>query len=177
MGTYFLAEIRLVPFGFAPTGWALCNGQLMAISQNAALFSLIGTTYGGDGRTTFALPDLQGRTAVHPSDGSDGLTSGFLGETGGEETVALLQSQMPVHTHTVSAVDALGTTNSPAGASFATPRIGRTPEPTYAAAAGPLTLAPSAFTQAGGGAPHNNMPPYVTLNYMIALGGLFPSRP
>jgi microcystin-dependent protein len=171
MGTPFIAEIRLVPFTFAPPGWELCNGQLLAISQNATLFSVLGTTYGGDGESTFALPNLQGRTAMHPSAGH------VLGEAGGEETVTILESEMPIHTHTVSAVDALGTTNSPLGASFATPRIGRTPEPTYAATAGPLTLSPSAFTATGGSVPHNNMPPYLTLNFMIATQGTFPTRP
>ncbi|MFF1879440.1 phage tail protein [Leifsonia sp. NPDC058230] len=172
MANPYLAEIRLVPFTFAPPGWALCNGQLLGISQNTALFSLLGTTYGGDGRSTFALPDLQGRTAMHPAAGLH-----ELGDSGGAETVALIASEMPVHTHTVSAVDALGTTNSPASASFATPRIGRTPEPTYAAASGPLPLSPSAFNPAGGSLPHNNMPPYLTLNYMIAVQGVFPLRP
>jgi microcystin-dependent protein len=172
MSDPFVAEIRIFPFNFAPTGWALCNGQLMPISQNTALFSLLGTYYGGDGKSTFALPDLMGRAAMHTGDGG-GLSSRFLGEQGGSETVTLLQSEMPAHSHQM-----LGATQDPAlakavnpSASWALSQGGGI----YQAA--PNTqLAAEALTITGGGQPHNNLQPYLTLNYCIALQGIFPPR-
>ncbi|WP_223692695.1 phage tail protein [Leifsonia poae] len=177
MSDQFVAEIRLVAFTFAPLGWAFCNGQLLPISQNTALFSLLGTYYGGDGKSTFALPDLQGATALGQNPGgTNPLTPNFLGDSGGTETVTLSTMGIPNHSHPVNAINAPGTTNSPAGATFAIPRFGRGTESVYAAAAGPNTLAPQAFSFTGGNAPHNNMQPYLTLNYVIALNGIFPPR-
>jgi microcystin-dependent protein len=170
----FVAEIRIVPFNFAPKGWAFCDGQLMPISQNTALFSLLGTTYGGDGKSTFALPDLQGRSAMHPGQGP-GLSLRDLGETGGEETVTLLVSEMPAHTHTVNGLSALSTTTTPTTGTT----LGRSVNGNaYAdAASGFQTFAPEALPPAGGSLPHNNLQPYLTLNYVLALQGVFPPRP
>ncbi len=174
MADPFVAEIRIFPFNFAPKGWAFCNGQILPISQNTALFSLLGTTYGGDGKSTFALPDLQGRAPMHPGQGP-GLSLHDLGETGGSETVTLLESEMPAHSHTynVSAGDA--TDRIPTGQKFASGLGGVVP---YAPAAGaPLTqMSPVALAPAGGDLPHNNMQPYLTFNFCIALQGVFPPR-
>jgi len=172
MADPFVAEIRIFPFNFAPRGWALCDGQLMPISQNTALFSLLGTNYGGDGRTTFGLPDLTGRAPMHPGQGP-GLSVHDLGESGGVETVTLLQSEMPAHTHTLRAdtLDA-GDTNVPSpNASIAQSSGGTLYQTTYN-----TQLAFSALTEAGGQQPHNNMQPYLTLNFCIALQGIFPPR-
>jgi microcystin-dependent protein len=167
----FVAEIRIFPFNFAPTGWAFCNGQLMPISQNTALFSLLGTTYGGDGKSTFALPDMQGNAPMHPGQGP-GLSLHDLGETGGSETVTLLESEIPVHTHTLQASQSDGTDQSPLDGLYATGiGVGQ-----YANAGALTPLAVSALTPAGGGLPHNNMQPYLTLNFCIALQGVFPPR-
>lgn len=173
MADPFVAEIRIFPFNFAPKGWAWCDGQLMPLSQNTALFSLLGTTYGGNGKSNFALPDLQGRAPMHPGQGP-GLSLHDLGETGGSETVTLLESEIPAHSHshTVSQADAL--VGNPTGQLFATGiGIGM-----YAAAnAGAVTqLNPSATTPAGGDAPHNNLMPYLTFYFSIALQGVFPPR-
>lgn len=166
----FLAEIRLVPFNFAPKGWAFCFGQILPISQNVALFSLLGANYGGDGKTTFALPNLQGMTVL----GADGAQFP-LGQQGGVEAVALTQSQMPPHNHQLKVSSAAGATTDPTGATFARPRVGRTPENAYGT--GPsVALAPDAIAAAGGSLPHNNMQPYLVLNYIIATQGIFPSR-
>jgi microcystin-dependent protein len=174
MADPFVAEIRVVGFNFAPLGWATCDGQLMPISQNTALFSLLGTTYGGDGKSTFALPDLQGRAPMHPGQGA-GLSQRFLGEEGGTETVTLLQNEMPVHTHALSA-NAL-----PASASLAAPTqgLGRSVGGSAYKASPPATAAmsPQAVGLTGGDSPHNNLMPYLTLNYIIALQGVFPARP
>jgi microcystin-dependent protein len=172
MADPFVAEIRIFPFTFAPVGWALCGGQLMPISQNTALFSLLGTTYGGDGRSTFGLPDLQGRAPMHPGQGP-GLSLRDLGETGGSETVALLQTEMPAHAHGLQAdVIDLADTNVPSpSASLALSAGGSL----YQAAAG-TTMAGQALAAAGGSLPHNNMQPYLTLNFNIALQGIFPPR-
>ncbi|HLL31451.1 MAG TPA: tail fiber protein [Allosphingosinicella sp.] len=170
----FVAEIRIVPFNFAPKGWAFCDGQLMPLSQNTALFALLGTTYGGDGKSTFALPNLQGSTAVHPGQGS-GLSQRFLGEMGGAQAVTLLVSEMPVHTHTANALGVLSTTAAP---SVETGLARSVNGAAYAAGGGALqTLAPEALPPAGGSLPHNNLQPYLTLNYIIALQGVFPPRP
>jgi microcystin-dependent protein len=175
----FVAEIRIVPFNFAPTGWALCNGQLMPISQNTALFSLLGTTYGGDGKTTFALPNLQGSAPMHPGQGP-GLSDHLLGESAGEETVTLLASQIPAHSHTLNVKNANGDQNSPSGHLPARARTGRTAISMYSATRGslptPPAMNPLALTPAGGGLPHNNMPPYLVTNFIIALQGIFPPR-
>jgi microcystin-dependent protein len=173
MSDQFVAEIRIFPFNFAPTGWALCNGQLLPISQNTALFSLLGTTYGGNGASNFALPNLQGATVMHPGAGS-GLSQRVLGETAGSETVTLLQSEIPQHTHALQAQNAPGDTSSPAGNAYSR-AIGATP---YQPAGGALVaMSPQAVAPVGGGQPHNNMQPYLTLNFCIALQGIFPPRP
>lgn len=172
MSDQFVAEIRIFPFGFAPTGWAFCNGQIMPISQNTALFSLLGTTYGGDGKSTFALPDLQGMAPMQPGQGQ-GLSLRDLGETSGVERVTLLQTEMPAHNHNlvVSQGDALE--RQPGNRLFAT-NIGTGRYHTTAPAA---TLHFQALSPAGGDLTHNNMMPYLTLNFCIALQGIFPPRP
>jgi microcystin-dependent protein len=172
MADPFVAEIRIFPFNFAPKGWAWCDGQLLPISQNTALFSLLGTTYGGDGKSTFALPDLQGSAPMHPGQGP-GLSLHDLGETSGSPYVTLLQSEIPAHTHTLRAqtVDNADVTNPNAGSTFA-PSTGGT---LYQASSN-TQMAPQALAVAGGGQPHNNMQPYLTLNFNIALQGVFPPR-
>jgi microcystin-dependent protein len=174
MADPFVAEIRIFGFNFAPKGWAFCNGQLLPISQNTALFALLGTTYGGDGKSTFALPNLLGAAPMHPDQGP-GLSLHDLGETGGSETVTLLTSEIPVHTHTLRCQTAPGDAQSPASGSVAR-AIGAQP---YLPPAGATLaiMAPEALAPAGGGAPHNNMMPYLTLNFCIALQGVFPPRP
>jgi microcystin-dependent protein len=180
MSDPFVAEIRIFPFNFAPTGWALCNGQLMPISQNTALFSLLGTTYGGNGQTTFALPDLQGRAPMQPGQGQ-GLTARVLGETDGVETITLLVSEIPLHTHPMMARAAAATTTNPsnavtantswvAGTSFGAVNAYSTTVP----ADTPMS---TTLAVAGGDLPHSNMQPYLTLNFCIALQGVFPQRP
>lgn len=173
----FVAEIRIFPFNFAPKGWAFCDGQLLPISQNTALFSLLGTTYGGDGKSTFALPDMQGNTAMHPGQGP-GLSLHDLGETGGSESVSLLVSEIPVHAHGVGfALGSDGNSISPAGAVWAQSAAGRGSAALYqnGSPTGPVQL--QSLAVAGGGLPHQNMQPYLTLNYCIALQGVFPARP
>lgn len=175
MADPFVAEIRIFGFTtFAPKGWAFCNGQILPISQNTALFSLLGTTYGGDGKSTFALPDLQGRAPMHPGQGP-GLSLHDLGETGGSETVTLLESEIPAHSHALMCLPAPADTNLPGGNSIARV-IGTSP---YLPPAGaPLvSMSPQALPPAGGDQPHNNLMPYLTLNFCIALQGVFPPRP
>jgi microcystin-dependent protein len=173
----FLAEIRIFSGNFAPAGWALCNGQLMPISQNTALFSLLGVNYGGDGRSTFGLPNLQGSVPLQQGQGA-GLSDRVLGETGGESSVTLLSSELPGHTHPVMAVAALGNSVTPSGASFASGRNGRVATKMYSAGQAPnVTMNPLAVGVTGGNQPHNNMPPYLTLTFIIALQGIFPQRP
>jgi microcystin-dependent protein len=173
MADPFLAEIRIYPFAFAPRGWAFCNGQLLPISQNTALFSLCGTTYGGDGRTTFGLPNLQGRAALHEGQGP-GLSSYDLGEVGGSDTITLLQTEMPAHSHALQAQGGPANVATPTGAMPARV-VGATP---YLPPAGApiVAMAANAIGQAGGGQPHNNLQPYLTMNFCIALQGVFPSR-
>jgi len=175
MADPFIAEIRIFPFNFAPRGWAWCDGQLLPLSQNTALFSLLGTTYGGNGQSNFALPDLQGRAPMHPEQGP-GLSLHDLGETGGSETVSLLESEIPAHTHTMQAsISAASNLNAPIGNLTARPFGGGQ---MYKAPAG-ATLAPlsdSAAAPAGGDAPHNNLMPYLTLSFCIALQGVYPPR-
>ena len=171
MADPFVAEIRIFPFNFAPKGWAWCNGQLMPLSQNTALFSLLGTTYGGDGKSTFALPDMQGNAPMHPGQGP-GLSLHDLGETGGSETVTLLQSEMPAHSHGLIASQSDGNDTSPANNLTATGiGVGAF------AAPGPIVqLNINSTTPAGGSLPHNNMMPYLTLYFNIALQGVYPPR-
>jgi microcystin-dependent protein len=174
MASPFVAEIRIFPFYFAPKGWAFCNGQIMPISQNTALFSLLGTTYGGDGKSTFALPDLQGRVVMQPGQGP-GLSLHDLGESGGSEYVTLLESEIPSHVHSAMSAGATpAELNSPSPATaLATSRGGKA----YGAAtASPGNMAPETIAAAGGSLPHNNMMPYLVLNYCIALQGVFPPR-
>jgi microcystin-dependent protein len=170
----FVAEIRIFPFNFAPKGWAFCDGQIMPISQNTALFSLLGTTYGGDGKSTFALPDMQGNVPMHPGQGP-GLSLHDLGETGGSETVSLLESEIPAHAHTLMASGTASSKPNPSGNALARVQSGATP---YVPPAGaPLTpFSDQALAPAGGDQPHNNMQPYLTLNFCIALQGVFPPR-
>jgi microcystin-dependent protein len=169
----FVAEIRIFPFNFAPKGWALCDGQLMPLSQNTALFSLLGTTYGGDGKSNFALPNMQGNAPMHPGQGP-GLSVHDLGETGGSETVTLLQSEIPAHTHSMMASTQDGVDSHPQ-ANLVAQDIGIGQY--VANNVGPfVTLNPSALTLAGGDQPHNNMMPYLTLNFCIALQGVYPPR-
>jgi microcystin-dependent protein len=177
MANPFVAEIRIVPFNFAPTGWAFCNGQLMPISQNTALFSLLGTTYGGDGRSTFALPNLQGMSPLDFGQGT-GLSPRSLGETGGTDFVTLLTSEMPQHSHAPeSKAGAAGDQTSPAGAIWGKPQYGRQAINAYSAAGGTLAaMHPAAILPTGGSLPHNNLQPYLTLNFIIALQGVFPPR-
>jgi microcystin-dependent protein len=169
----FVAEIRIFPFNFAPKGWAWCDGQLLPLSQNTALFSLLGTTYGGDGKSNFALPNLQGRAPMHPGQGP-GLSLHDLGETGGTETVALLQSEIPVHNHLVGAQSTpLGGVATPAGNTLNRPASGNLYN---TAGPAPVAMAPEELAPAGGDQPHNNMQPYLTFYYNIALQGVFPPR-
>ena len=174
MADPFVAEIRIVPFNFAPKGWAWCDGQLLPLSQNTALFSLLGTTYGGNGKSNFALPDLQGRAPMHPGQGP-GLSLHDLGETGGSETVTLLESEIPSHAHTMMASTALANAQLPTpNTSLARSSQGAAYQSNTAAnlvAMSPFTLAP-----AGGDAPHNNLMPYLTFYFCIALQGVFPPR-
>jgi microcystin-dependent protein len=167
----FIGEIRLFPYDFAPRGWAFCNGQLLSISQNTALFALLGTTYGGDGRVTFALPDLRGRVAVSSGEGP-GLSAYELGGAGGVESVTLSEAELPAHTHPVSV------NGASSGSSKPTNRyLGRASGATaYASSSNGTTLNPDAVVPAGGSQPHENRPPHLALNYCIALAGLFPSR-
>jgi microcystin-dependent protein len=174
MADPFVAEIRIFPFNFAPKGWAWCDGQLLPLSQNTALFSLLGTTYGGDGKSNFALPDLQGRAPMHPGQGP-GLSLHDLGETGGSETVSLLESEMPAHAHALQASNQPGEDPNP--------------DPTHAIARSVgaslyqdvtnqnmVNLSDQAIAPAGGDQPHNNLQPYLTFYFCIALQGVFPPR-
>ena len=172
MADPFVAEIRIFPFNFAPTGWAFCDGQLLPISQNTALFSLLGTNYGGNGQSNFALPNLQGSAPMHPGQGP-GLSLHDLGETGGSETVSLLESEIPAHSHTVNVSAGDGNDQSPVAEKLATGIGGIN----HYGTGGLTQLNGNAVTPAGGDQPHNNMQPYLTLNFCIALQGIFPQRP
>jgi microcystin-dependent protein len=175
MADPFVAEIRIFPFNFAPKGWAWCDGQLLPLSQNTALFSLLGTTYGGDGKSNFALPDMQGNAPMHPGQGP-GLSLHDLGETGGSQTVTLLTSEIPFHSHAMSVSSQLGTENqvnvNNAGQLFA---MGDGVN-MYAPANSLTAMAFEALPVAGGDQPHNNMQPYLTFYFCIALQGVFPPR-
>jgi microcystin-dependent protein len=171
----FVAEIRIFPFNFAPKGWAFCDGQLLPLSQNTALFSLVGTTYGGDGKSNFALPNLQGNAPMAPGQGP-GLSLHDLGETSGSDTVSLLQSEIPSHSHTLRAVADFGDVSLPQSGAVLAVTTGATG---YVTGTPPITLtsmAGNTLAPAGGGQPHNNMQPYLTLNFCIALQGVFPPR-
>jgi len=174
----FVAEIRIFPFNFPPKGWAFCDGQILPLSQNTALFSLLGTTYGGDGKSNFALPNLQGRLAMHSGQGP-GLSLQDLGESAGTETVTLLQSEIPSHTHFLNADANAATAGSPTGGAYAEGQWnagGTSGVVNFFTTSAPDTaLAPTAINFAGGGQPHNNLMPYLTLNFCIALQGIFPS--
>jgi len=181
MASPFVAEIRIFPFNFAPTGWAFCNGQLLPISQNTALFSLLGTQYGGDGKSTFALPNLQGSAPMHTDSYNN---SGFqfpIGVNGGTEAVTLLSSEIPAHNHFFNADSANATTNNPSNGAFAAGvwnAGGNSGNVTmYTTLAPDTQLSPNAIAPAGSSFPHNNMMPYLTLNFCIALQGVFPARP
>jgi len=172
MADPFVGEIRIVGFNFAPKSWAFCNGQILPISQNTALFSLLGTNYGGNGTSTFALPNLQGGTVMHPGSGP-GLSQRFLGETGGSPTVTLLTSQLPNHTHTVQGA-ASGGLSAPANTETWGSALRGRPAAYATASSGSMSAA--AIATAGASAAHNNMPPFLVLNFIISLVGVFPSR-
>ncbi|MBL0313907.1 MAG: phage tail protein [Holophagaceae bacterium] len=183
MSDPFVAEIRLLPFNFAPMGWAFCQGQILPISQNTALFSLLGTFYGGNGQTTFALPNLMGSAAIHQGQGP-GLSLRTIGETGGTETVTLLNTEIPSHSHMVSPLAAAPTadttpppapgTTVPAGPSLGDPATTYQAYSTQVASGTPMKPTPTDV--AGASFPHNNMPPYLVLNPCIALQGIYPAR-
>lgn len=176
MADPFVAEIRIFPFNFAPKGWAWCDGQLLPLSQNTALFSLLGTTYGGNGKSNFALPDLQGRAPMHPGQGP-GLSLHDLGETGGSETVSLLESEIPAHIHTVNIDVDNGFAESATIAPSGTQALGLTSS-RFIYSAPPVQgfMAPESLAPAGGDQPHNNLQPYLTFYFCIALQGVFPPR-
>ena len=164
----FLAEIRITSFAFAPKGWAFCNGQLLPINQNQALFSLMGTTYGGNGITTFALPNLMGRAPMHPSGAHP------LGESLGEEAHTLSASEMPAHVHGLRASGKVAASSSPNAGVLAAPGRGATPA--FAAATSLVPLNAASIAVSGSGQPHENRPPYLAVNFIVALQGIFPSR-
>ncbi len=167
----FVAEIRIFPFNFAPSGWAFCDGQILPLSQNTALFSLLGTVYGGNGLSNFALPNLQGKTPMHHGQGP-GLSLRDLGESSGSTTVSLLTSEIPFHNHTLRVANDSGLQSHPTGAVVArSPVYKESPAPALA-----TQLAASAVSPTGNNQPHNNMQPYLTLNFCIALQGVFPPR-
>ncbi|WP_028102520.1 phage tail protein [Pseudoduganella violaceinigra] len=168
MSDPYLAEIRLTSFSFAPKGWALCNGQLLPINQNQALFALLGTSYGGNGVTTFALPDMRGRAPAHVGQGFG------LGQQGGEASHTLLSSEMPAHTHRLGISTAVSHQADPANRVLGNVEAGALNY--YAPLDGSATLAPNTVASAGGGQPHENMQPYLTINFIIALQGIFPSQ-
>jgi microcystin-dependent protein len=173
MADPFVAEIRIFPFNFAPQGWAFCDGQILPIFQNTALFSLLGTIYGGNGSSTFGLPNLQGRAPMHPGQGP-GLSLRTLGEADGSQTVTLLQIEVPSHSHALSANTNPADLSAPtANRSLARSSGGFAYQDSNANL---VSLSPQALTVAGGGLPHNNLMPYLTFNFCIALQGVFPPR-
>src|SRR5271157_911831 len=176
MSNPFVAEIRIFCGNFAPTGWAFCNGQILPISQNTALFSLLGTTYGGDGKTTFALPNLQGSFPMHAggSGAGPGLTPRILGDSSGTGTVTLIASEMPAHMHAPFASADAAASTSPVPGSTGAVMLAATSVPVYGALTEPTPLADAAIGPAGGDQPHENRQPYLSLNFIIALQGVFP---
>jgi microcystin-dependent protein len=175
MADPFVAEIRIFPFNFAPKGWATCDGQLLPLSQNTALFSLLGTTYGGDGKSTFALPDMAGNAPMHPGQGP-GLSLHDLGEIGGSQTVTLLESEMPLHNHNIAThnLDAGGSQNPAPTVILAKSSQGNAYQTNTSANLKQLAF--QALSPVGGSLPHNNMQPFLTLLFCIALQGVFPPR-
>jgi microcystin-dependent protein len=171
MSDPFVAEIRIFPFNFAPKGWAFCDGQLLPLSQNTALFSLLGTTYGGDGKSTFALPDFQGSSPIQPGQAAGGSLYD-LGQQGGSQFITLLESEMPSHNHTANPKTSLGNQATPAAFAWAGSQVAKQ----YVTTAPNATMSPFTIGIAGGSVPHNNMQPYLTLNFCIALQGVFPPR-
>jgi microcystin-dependent protein len=175
----FLGEIRMVGWNFAANGWALCNGQLMPISQNQALFALLGTTYGGNGTTTFALPNLQGRVPIHQGTGL-GLSPYTIGESSGSENITLLPNQMPAHNHLMGVSNLPGAVADPTNAILAQGNSGAGRSPVavsdYVSTAATGTLAPAAIASSGGNQPHSNIQPFLCINFIIALTGIFPPR-
>ncbi len=171
MALPFIGEIKMFGGNFAPLGWMFCSGQTMPISGNDALFSLIGTTYGGDGQTTFRLPDLQSRFPIHQGQGP-GLSNYFLGQASGVESVTVTSQQLGAHTHAVGASTAAGDAKSPANAVFAT-----APANIYGSTASPASMHPSTISVSGGNQPHENMPPYACVNFIIATEGIYPTLP
>jgi microcystin-dependent protein len=172
MSNQYVAEVRVFPFNFAPTGWAMCNGQILPISQNTALFSLLGTTYGGDGKSNFALPNLQGNIPIGFGQGP-GLSLYDLGETGGSENVTLVYSEMPSHNHTLMSELKAPDNGSPSLAALASGAA----DTMYSNATTPLvSLDPATIKPNGSSLPHNNMMPYLALNFCIALQGIYPPR-
>jgi|ERR1035441_2243646 microcystin-dependent protein len=174
----FLGEIRMVGFNYAPTGWALCNGQTLSIQQYSALFALLGTTYGGNGTTNFNLPDLQGRMPIHQGNGAN-LSPYVIGQKGGAENVTLLSNQMPMHNHLVNVNNQPGGNPDPTNGILAEGNNGARPPiltHNYTTSAATGTLAQTAISIAGGNLPHPNIQPYLTVNFIIALVGIFPPR-
>ncbi|MEO8362251.1 MAG: tail fiber protein [Vicinamibacteria bacterium] len=174
MSQQFLAEIKIVGFNFAPRGWAFCNGQIMPISQNTALFSLLGTNYGGNGTTTFGLPDLQARAPLAWGSGP-GLTSRAVGEQGGNGTVMLTAAQLPSHNHPMLGDNTGGGLAGPTGHTWGQPGA-RTPAPLYRSGAPNIAMSGTALAPTGGNGPHNNQSPYLALCFVIALQGIYPAR-
>jgi microcystin-dependent protein len=168
----FVAEIRIFPFNFPPKGWAFCDGQILPLSQNTALFSLLGTTYGGDGKSNFGLPNLQGNVPMHPGQGP-GLSLHDLGEIGGSETHTLLESEIPSHSHALLANAVAGDTNSPSPNVSLTRSANAT---AYQSTTNQSNVSLQPLSPAGGDQSHNNLMPYLTLNFCIALQGVFPPR-
>ena len=173
MSNPFVAEIRIFPFNFAPKGWAFCDGQILPLSQNTALFTLLGTTYGGDGKSNFALPNMQGNAPMHPGQGP-GLSLHDLGETGGSDTVTLLESEIPSHSHGLMA-EALAASSQTPGPTVGLARS-RTIAIYSATTTGLVQMSDQTVAPAGGDQPHNNLMPYLTLNFCIALQGVYPPR-
>lgn len=165
MSQPYVGEIRMVGFNFAPDGWAFCNGQLLAIADYETLFNLIGTTYGGDGQSTFGLPNLQGRIPLHQASGY------VLGEIGGTETVTLTVSQIPAHLHTLRAQTGAGSQPSPSGGVWASSSLAQ-----FSTGAPTATMAPTSLLNSGGNQPHDNIPPFLAVNFVISLFGVFPSQ-
>lgn len=165
MSSPYVGEIRMTGFNFAPVNWALCNGQTLAISENETLYNLIGTTYGGDGQSTFNLPDLQCRIPFHQG------SSFIVGQPSGTETVTLTTSQLPIHTHSLAASSAAGTQTSPAGGLWAQSTLDQ-----FSTEANSHTMAPSTVVATGGSQPHDNMPPFLVINFIISLFGVYPSQ-
>jgi microcystin-dependent protein len=175
MATPFLAEIRMFAGNYAPAGWALCNGQILPIQQNTALFSLMGTFYGGNGTTNFALPNLQGNAPMHRGQGI-GLSQRVIGEIGGSETVTLLQTEMPFHTHTAQVSTGTDHLASPVGNAWGSGQRGMSNVYAPSSPGNNVQMNPFSTSISGGNLPHNNMPPYLVVTFIIAMVGVFPAR-